>query len=58
MVIKQRRPDPTPEEIREACLLIQSEWSDVERERRTAPAHRRVPAGFHGAETGGVKIGR
>lgn len=26
--------EPTEAEIREACLLIQSEWSDAERERR------------------------
>jgi hypothetical protein len=25
---------PTPEQIRQACLAIQAEWSDAERERR------------------------
>lgn len=26
--------DPTPQEIRDRCLKIQSEWSDEERKRR------------------------
>lgn len=37
-------PDPSPEEIRAACLLIQSEWSPVERRKREAWAH--APARF------------
>lgn len=31
---------PSPEEIAEACLLIQGEWSEEERERRAGGAGR------------------
>lgn len=31
---KKKQPDPSPVEIREACLEIQSEWTEAERQRR------------------------
>lgn len=32
-----RRADPTPHQIREACSAIQATWSDVERFKRMRP---------------------
>lgn len=32
--INQRRPDPTPEEIRRRCLEVQATWSPSQRQRR------------------------
>lgn len=37
--------EPTPEEIRAACLAIQKEWTETERRRRST--HRSNPRGFH-----------
>lgn len=36
------RHSPTSEEIREACAVIQSEWSEAEELSRRADAYRRV----------------
>jgi hypothetical protein len=43
----EQRPlyEPTPEEIRAACLAIQKEWTDAERRRRAN--HRSNTRGFH-----------
>lgn len=48
-----RSPDPTPDELRERCLMVQAEWSDDEREKRTCPAYRNrepLPPGVKVAE--------
>ena len=40
--------DPTPDEIAAACLLIQSTWSAVERQRRLRSDMRPTVAGADG----------
>jgi hypothetical protein len=45
----QQQPEyePTPEEIREACLFIQREWSPAERRRRSNQrTERQLSRGF------------
>ena len=46
MAVRQKYVDPTPEEIRERCLEIQSEWCDEVRAQRE-PKCPRTPIGVH-----------
>ena len=41
MAKKQRRQTPTPEEIRQRCLEIQSEWCDEVRAQRETVRQRK-----------------
>ncbi len=42
--MSSNRPDPTPHEIRKACLAIQADWTENERERRLQRQAQRVEA--------------
>ncbi len=51
-----RRPDPTPEEIRERCLQIQSEWSEAERESRSCYKSRPISMDAQRYQVAGVVV--
>jgi hypothetical protein len=55
-----KKPDPTPEEIRLACLEIQAGWSEAEERKRRAnkvpdiePREVRVESGSFSISSGG-----
>lgn len=57
----EQRPDPTPEEIRLACLEIQAGWTEAEERKRRAikvpyvePREVRTTSGSFGTNSGGA----
>lgn len=55
--MSEQTPDPTPEEIQQRCMEIQSEWSEKERLRRIVggPSNREIERGAGDWEVPTVK---